>query len=193
MTWSAVLLAGGESRRMGTDKATMIFDGEPLWQGRVRLLRQLSLKHIFLSARTELAWRPPDLELILDEAPSRGAMSGIAAALERIDTSHLLVLAVDMPFVTLSDLLSLISLTKTGAGVVPVTSDRAEPLAAIYPKEASPEFATGLSRSDRSMQLLVRQLIAVGKVVPFPLAEADVERYRSVNTPEDLFAGPACR
>jgi len=32
MTFSAVLLAGGESRRMGTDKATFLFRGKPLWQ-----------------------------------------------------------------------------------------------------------------------------------------------------------------
>jgi len=37
---SAVLLAGGESRRMGKDKATVLFQGKPLWQIQLDLLRK---------------------------------------------------------------------------------------------------------------------------------------------------------
>ena len=41
MTFSALLLAGGESRRMGRDKATIEFDGRPLWKRQMELLRAL--------------------------------------------------------------------------------------------------------------------------------------------------------
>ncbi|MBO0696335.1 MAG: NTP transferase domain-containing protein, partial [Verrucomicrobia bacterium] len=41
MNISAVLLAGGQSRRMGTDKATLPFRGKPLWQIQLGLLREL--------------------------------------------------------------------------------------------------------------------------------------------------------
>ena len=53
MTFSAVLLAGGESRRMGTDKATFLFRGKPLWQAQLETLRKLRPAEIFLSARTD--------------------------------------------------------------------------------------------------------------------------------------------
>ena len=42
MKISAVLLAGGESHRMGKDKATLLFRGRPLWQIQLELLRKLS-------------------------------------------------------------------------------------------------------------------------------------------------------
>ena len=42
MNVSAVLLAGGESRRMGKDKATLLFRGKPLWQIQFERLRKLA-------------------------------------------------------------------------------------------------------------------------------------------------------
>ena len=71
MTFSAVLLAGGESRRMGTDKATFLFHGKPLWQVQLETLRKLRPAEIFLSARTEPAWRTDDVQFIADIPPSR--------------------------------------------------------------------------------------------------------------------------
>ena len=46
MKISAVLLAGGESRRMGKDKATLFFGGKPLWQIQLELLRKLEPSEI---------------------------------------------------------------------------------------------------------------------------------------------------
>src|SRR5258707_3362744 len=91
---SAVLLAGGESRRMGTDKATFLFRGKPLWQVQLETLRRLRPAEIFLSARTDPSWRPDDVQFIADIPPSCGPLSGIAASLVKIRTAHLLALAI---------------------------------------------------------------------------------------------------
>src|SRR5438132_12192344 len=99
MTLTAVLLAGGESRRMGTEKATIVFNGEPLWQRQIKLLRHLRPEEISVSARAERSWRPADTELVFDQPPSRGPISGLPAAVRRTRTSHLIVVGVDMPFV----------------------------------------------------------------------------------------------
>lgn len=186
MTLSAVLLAGGESRRMGTDKATALFAGAPLWKRQLRLLRLLEPEEVFVSARMEPVWRPPDVPLVLDKPPSRGPMTGIAAALAVMKTSHLLALAVDMPFVTKADVLTLVSSTKNGCGAVPLVRNRAEPLAAIYAKESEPEFAAALSGSDTSVQLLITSLSEIGQVQLVEVSGEAAERYRSVNWPKDL-------
>jgi molybdopterin-guanine dinucleotide biosynthesis protein A len=55
MNISAVLLAGGQSRRMGRDKATILFRGKSLWQIQLDLLHKLQPAEIFVSARTDPA------------------------------------------------------------------------------------------------------------------------------------------
>jgi molybdopterin-guanine dinucleotide biosynthesis protein A len=189
ITFSAVLLAGGESRRMGRDKAAVVFRDEPLWRRQLRILRDLGPAKVFVSARTESSWLPDDTELLLDEAPSRGPLSGLTKAFAQMETSHLVVLAVDMPFVAREELRLLCSMVTEGCGVVPVIGERAEPLAAIYPREAEPEFVGALSGSDFSLQRLIGKLVAEGKMRTFPVPAEDEHLYRSLNEPSDLKEG----
>ena len=186
MTFSALLLAGGESRRMGRDKAAVVFRDEPLWRRQLRVLRDLGPERVFVSARTESTWLPDHTELLLDDPPSRGPLSGLTKALAQIQTSHLVVLAVDMPFVTREQLQFLCSEATDGCGVVPVIRVRAEPLAAIYPRETAPDFSAALAGPDFSLQPLVRKLAAAGTVRMFSVPPEDERFYRSINTPEDL-------
>src|SRR4029453_1329605 len=94
MNVSAVLLAGGESRRMGTDKATFLFCGKALWQIQFETLRRLRPAEIFLSARRDPSWRPDDVQFIADTPPSCGPLGGLASSLAKIRTTHLLALAI---------------------------------------------------------------------------------------------------
>src|ERR687892_190853 len=55
MNISAVLLAGGQSRRMGRDKAIILFRGKPLWQIQLGLLRKLQPAEIFVSAGNDFS------------------------------------------------------------------------------------------------------------------------------------------
>jgi molybdopterin-guanine dinucleotide biosynthesis protein A len=185
MTLSAVLLAGGESTRMGTDKATVEWRGAPLWKGQLQKLRALTSK-IFISTRMDMPWRPEDVKLVFDEAPSRGPLSGITASLALIQTDCLLVLAVDMPFITSSHLKKLCDCAKPDVGAVPVVNGKVEPLAAVYPKCAESIFAEALNGTDHSMQRLVRQLATVGLVRKIPITGAAGRFYRSINYPADL-------
>jgi molybdopterin-guanine dinucleotide biosynthesis protein A len=186
MTFSAVLLTGGESRRMGRDKATIVVDGLPLWQRQLQILRELNPEKIFVSARVTPSWLPPKVELLLDEPPSRGPLSGLAQALDRMRTTHLIALAVDMPFMTSSEMQCLCNLVKAGTGVVPVIGDRAEPLAAIYPGEVLNDFVLALGGTDFSLQSLVRELARSGKIEMIVVEEERRDLYRSVNEPGDL-------
>jgi molybdenum cofactor guanylyltransferase len=186
VNFCAVLLAGGESRRMGRDKAILFFDREPLWQRQLRILRELEPQLIYLSARVAPPWSPAEMELLLDEVPSSGPISGIKAALRQMAQTHLVVLAVDMPFIVSGDLLRLAALARPGVGVVPVSDGYAQAVAAIYPKEAEAEFQLAVKQGHSSLQALVRKLERSGLLYLTELEEKDAARFRSVNTPEEL-------
>ena len=186
MTISAVLLAGGASRRMGEDKATMLFRAAPLWKNQLELLRRVEFNEIFVSARTDPPWRPEDVDLVLDAQPSRGPLSGIAATLSRITSDHLFALAIDTPFMTEAYLHRLCAQARPGRGVVPMLENKAEPLAAIYPREAAPEFEQALSGNNFSLQPLVRNLIELGKLQPVELSPEERSLFQNLNEPGDL-------
>jgi molybdopterin-guanine dinucleotide biosynthesis protein A len=189
MTFSALLLAGGESRRMGRDKATMDFEGQPLWKRQLELLQALDPEKIFVSARTPPSWLPDEVGLLLDDPPSRGPISGLTKALAAIGTTHLIVLAADMPFMVANELRYLQKLATEGRGVVPIIEERAEPLAAIYPAPAAEDFQCALEGPDFSLQSIVRKLAAAGKVTLCRVPEKRANLYRSVNEPGDIKEG----
>jgi len=171
---------------MGEDKATIVFRRQPLWQRQLELLRGLRPEKIFVSARKEPAWLPHDIELLLDEPPSRGPISGLTRALERMQTSHLVALAVDMPFMTSEQMRVLWNLATISCGVLPMIGKRAEPLAAIYPREAGSDSLAALASDDFSLQRLSHRLVDEDKLRVFKVSQREEGLYQSVNEPGDL-------
>jgi len=188
MKIGAVLLAGGESRRMGQDKATLPFHGKPLWQVQLELLQKLEPTEIFVSARTDPVWRPADVQFVADDSPSRGPLSGLAAALAQIHSDYLLALAIDMAFMTEEYLTFLCTQIAPGGGVITKIEDRFEPLAAIYPKKALPNFQSALSGTDFSLQAVARRLVAEGKLHVTSVTEDERRFFRNLNAPVDMAA-----
>jgi len=186
MNISAVLLAGGESRRMGRDKATLLFRGRPLWQIQFDLLRRLQPEEIFVSARTDPPWRPSDVQFVSDEPPSCGPLSGLSATLARISTDHLLALAIDMPLMTENYLRSICNLIEPERGVLPMIGNRAEPLVGIYPKGTGADFITALSGSDFSLQSLIKKLVEAGKLSLVNVLEEETKFFRNFNNLSDF-------
>jgi molybdopterin-guanine dinucleotide biosynthesis protein A len=189
MNVTALLLAGGGSLRMGADKATLPFKGEPLWARQFRSLRELQPEALWLSARVPPAWRPPDVEFVADEPPSRGPLSGVAAALRRLPTSHLLVLAVDLPRMTPDHLRKLCALARPGCGVIPQRGGLFEPLCALYPVEAASAAQSALAGHDVSLQHFAKVLLEHNQLQIHPLSPTEEPLYRNVNTPADLREG----
>jgi molybdopterin-guanine dinucleotide biosynthesis protein A len=183
---TAVLLAGGESRRMGMDKTTFLFRGKPLWQVQLETLENLRPREILVSARIDPAWRRDDVLFVADVPPSHGPLSGLAASLNRMGTSHLLAFAIDMPWMSNNYLEFLFAQIERGCGVLPKIGDRVEPLAAIYPREAAIETGKALASADFSLRSLTADLVALGKLRVVPVRQQEEKFFRNMNEPADL-------
>ena len=183
MRFSAVLLAGGRSSRMGCDKAFLRIEDEPLWQRQLNVLEELAPEKIFLAGPPRDEWC--DYEVLADAFKNTGPLGGLTSAFRACPTPLLLVLAVDLPKMTgdfLRDLLT------EGCGIVPQLNERFEPLAAVYPKTALPVAETHLSHGEYSMQKFVEACVAQRLVRPKRVSPDDAPLFTNLNTPKDLAA-----
>ena len=170
---------------MGTDKATLCLAGEPLWSRQLKLLQALGPQVMWISARRVLAWCPTGMEVVLDVGTPRGPLSGISACLDRVRTTHLLVLAIDMPQMTVTHLRKICGLVAANRGLIPCRGDFYEPLCAVYPKSAAPFATQALAGQDFSLQRFSRVLVEHSLATAYPLSAQEERLYRNVNRPED--------
>jgi molybdenum cofactor guanylyltransferase len=186
ITLTCALLAGGESRRMGKDKAQVTFAGQPLWSHQLKTLCELKPERFLVSARVHPAWCAPEVEVVLDQTPSFGPLSGLVAVLKQMQTTHLLVLAIDMPRMTVTHLRSLWMVAKPGMGVIPQSGDFFEPLCAIYAVETLAIAQCNLAAKEFSLRTLTQDSLKQGRAFAYRLTDTEHLLYCNVNTPEDF-------
>lgn len=147
MNFSAVILAGGKSSRMGQDKAWLQINGESLLARQIRLVREVGAGEIFISGRANVDYSRFDCRVLHDRLVDAGPIGGIESALAACSSSLLLVLAVDMPKMQVELLRELASRCSENVGAIPRVNGKIEPLAAFYPRLATGLIAELLSAS----------------------------------------------
>jgi molybdopterin-guanine dinucleotide biosynthesis protein A len=188
---NAVILAGGQSKRMGRDKAAIEIDGVSLIE------HQLDKLRLFLGADTDLfisVQNEADLsalegaEKVPDFESGQGPMMGVYSALCRMKKGHLLALGVDLPSVDVALLTRIQDNAEPGKGVIPVhpNSGYFEPLVAIYPIEAKQSISDYLGEGKRSFQNWLNQAIDSKIMKPMEIEKGMRRKFVNLNTPEDL-------
>ena len=179
------VLAGGDSSRMGSDKAEIVFQGKPLWRRQIGILREAGAERVFLVRRPGQS-APEGIACLRDTVADAGPMAGLHAALAEGSAPLVAVLAVDMPAIDAAWFRGLLGLCRPGVGAMGRHGDICEPLAAIYPAEALAEVTARLERRDLSLQRLAAALAAAGRMTIVPLSTAAAAQTGSVNTAAEL-------
>ncbi len=132
---TAVILAGGMSRRLGRNKALEPFRGEALIHRVIRRMSQVASNIIVVANDHE---RVAELDLpegvipVIDEYPGKGSLGGIYTGLSAAPTQWAVFCACDMPFPSPRLYRALLSNRETNDAVVPVVEGRPEPIHAAY-------------------------------------------------------------
>lgn len=131
---TAVVLAGGKSRRLGLYKALLRLDDETLLEVTVKKVATLSDEAI-VAVSGPLPYRLPGARLVADVYPGCGPLGGIHAGLTAASNFYSLVVACDMPFLNLELLQYIVELAPGCDVVIPRLGAYLEPLHAIYSKD----------------------------------------------------------
>ena len=189
---TGVVLAGGRSRRFGSDKALVPVDGTAL-AARVAAALASCCAEVVVVGGDGPALAALGLSTLPDEVPGLGPLGGLVSALGAAGHDWCFVAACDMPgidgpFVRHVATRALAAAAGIDA-VVPHHADgRAEPLLACYHRRAGETARELLHRGERAMKALLGTL----RVEPLPESELaasgfDLARVaRNVNRPQDL-------
>lgn len=190
--FSAVLLAGGRSQRMGTDKAALVVDGEPLWQRQLDRLREAGADEIFISGRAGGPYADAGVTIVEDEISDAGPLAGFQTALCHAQHHWLLALAIDLPDVRPDFLRDLVREAMTaGTGLVPAREEWLQPAAAVYSRDCLPLVEECLAGENRSLRRFIRLAHKRGLVGVRPVSAEEHAQFRNLNSPADLAAPPA--
>lgn len=186
LKFSAVILAGGESRRMGCDKAWLEVRGETLLSRAVVTVRRAGAAEVFISGRHGVDYAGLECPVLFDLKPGGGPLGGVERALAAASNPLLLVCAVDMSKMTATLLRKMISCCDEQTGVVPKCRGKLEPLAAIYPKRSHALVVAALRQSRLTAREFAEACLRKGMVRKFSVPPAEQGRFANCNTPDDL-------
>jgi len=144
-------LAGGESSRMGRDKALLEFGGVALIVRTAKLVESAARWCAIVGDAVRLEGL--ELRVIEDDLPGAGPLGGIATALRASEAEWNLIVACDLPYLTREWLEFLIgrALRSDAAAVLPMNERGAEPLCAMYRKPTEGAIRAALERGVRKV------------------------------------------
>lgn len=191
--FSAVILAGGKSSRMGRDKAWLEMEGTTLLARQIELVRALGAREVFISGRIGVDYAALGCRVLVDRFQNAGPLAGLESALAATSSPLLLVLAVDMPAMSGGLLEKLRACCAAGRGAIPEVNGRIEPLAAFYPKAAGALALAMLEEARAGSQTqapgptdLARRCVSENLVELIPGPAAEARYFTNVNSPEEL-------
>ena len=186
MTFSGAVLAGGDSRRMGTDKAFASCGGRPL--------AGIARAALVEAGATEVLSVGGDLRrlsrlgfvAIADDAPGEGPLGGVLTALRAAAAGWVVVLSCDLPYASARTVRELLSHTGDDTdAVVPLLSGRPLPTHAVWRRDCREVLQAVFAGGERRLTAALEALRVRAVVVQRP------DTLRDVDTPDELRDGCA--
>jgi molybdopterin-guanine dinucleotide biosynthesis protein A len=174
---TGIILAGGKSTRMGTDKGFLKLNKNPFVQYSIEALKPLVSNIIIVSNNPD--YDVFGVERIEDIIENSGPVAGIYSGLEASLTEYNLILSCDIPLITSEILQKLIDSADDAFDIIQLESNgKSMPLIALYNKQVAKTFYNVLQLNERRLRIAVNHC----KVKTIVLEKHQIKHTMNVNT-----------
>lgn len=180
---TGIILSGGKSSRMGTEKGFLLFNNKPFIKHSIDALKPFVTETIIVS--NNKAYDIFGLKRVEDVFENSGPLAGIYSGLKKSKTAYNLVLSCDIPLINATVIEKLINALDNDSEIIQIESDgNTMPLIALYKKHCKHTILKLLNEGERRLQYAVNQCQVKNVVLN------DEETYftQNINTPEQLNA-----
>lgn len=154
---TGIILAGGQSRRMGSDKGLIVWQGKPFVQHIIEALQAVTEEVIIISNQPQ--YQDFGCPCYTDMIPDKGPLGGLYTGLFHSKSSHNIVLSCDVPLVSPPLLQLLIDAISPSTEAVQLVEEaQSHPLIACYHQSVLPIIENQLQMKKRSMKALISRL-----------------------------------
>ncbi|MDZ7659376.1 molybdenum cofactor guanylyltransferase [Fodinibius sp.] len=180
---TVIILAGGQSRRMGSDKGLVRLNDKPMVQHVIEKAQSISNQIMIITNQSgyQKFGVPTYSDLIQDKGP----LGGIYTGLHYSQTENNLVLSCDIPLVPVSFLKSLVNYQAENQAYVPVYKDQEQPLCAVYKKEIAEQMKSSIEVENLSMRKFLTKI----NTAFIEISDYDTGNknwFANLNTPEEV-------
>ncbi len=177
---TGIILAGGKSSRMGSEKGLILFDGKPFIQHIIEAVQPLVDEIMIVSSNPD--YDTFGITRVEDIIPDAGPIAGLHAGLTHSKTTHNLVVSCDVPLIT-SEFLKKLVQEKEDYDIIQFEMEgKTIPLIALYQKRCAETCVELLTNGERRL----RKLVSVVKTKTIPVSEKNHVLVTNINTVEDL-------
>ena len=185
---TGVILAGGESRRMGSDKSLLPFKGARFIDHTYRTMAQLFEEVLIVTNSPDLYSDIP-CRKVPDIYSAQGSLAGIHSGVSHANNETTFVVACDMPFINPQSIRILCNRAAEGDVVIPIGAHGHEPLHAVYSKRCIQAMEDALDAGHKRIVGFFPQVevveVSTAKLSP---ADTDDSSFLNVNTPQEYFS-----
>jgi len=187
---TAVVLAGGRSKRMGTDKALIRYQGHTLLERQVANMQRL-FTHVLVAGGDPARYPHAPAPVVPDVLPSGGSIVGLHAGLSAATTDRIFAVACDIPFPQEQLIRFLVEAAPDADWVVPQTAKGLQPLFALYSQRCRPAIEAIVATGDMRIQRLDDH-IETARIAEVDLRRHDpaLRSFININTPDDFNSLP---
>ncbi|MBW6492504.1 MAG: molybdenum cofactor guanylyltransferase [Lentimicrobium sp.] len=176
---TGIILAGGNSSRMGSDKALILFKGRRLIEYGIGILKEFC-NNILISTHND-ALGEFGFQLVSDNFTDIGPLAGLEAGLRKSETRINIIAPCDTPFLSCSMLKKLIDNSEKYDATIPAHKNgKIEPLIGYYSRDILPVILNQIEKGDYKIQNLLKQINT--SYLPFE----DESMFMNLNSPVDI-------